>query len=242
MRILVMALVTCGLAAQVFGHSNYTGRSGAPGRQTCASSCHGNPGGTVTISGFPASYTPDQNYLLTISRLSGDPIQNFNTSCRVGVGTTNAGVIAAGTGTSVYNVAGETNGVHLTADGQTSATFNWTAPAVGTGTVRLYTGAFQGTDPDLGSYSTLVLVADEAVATPPDAPQNLVIKPVASNLELNWSASAGAGSYNIYRDLTAGFVPAPGNLIATVPVTTYADTEVIPPPALRFYVVTAVAP
>jgi hypothetical protein len=179
---------------------------------------------------------------VTISRISGDPIQNFNTSCRVGTGTINAGTITAGTGTSTYNVNGETNGVHLTTNGQTSAIFNWTAPVAGTGTVRLYTGAFQGTDPDLGFNTTLALVSDEAVATPPDAPQNLVIKPVASNLELNWSASAGAASYNIYRDLTAGFVPAPGNLIATVPATTYTDTEVIPPPALRFYVVTALAP
>ncbi len=330
MRMFSILLMSCCLTAQVFAHSSYTGRSGAPGRQTCASSCHGNAGGTVTISGFPASYTPAQNYLLTISQISGDPIQNFNTSCRVGTGTTNAGVIAAGTGTSTYNVNGETNGVHLTTNGQTSATFNWTAPVAGTGTVRLYTGAFQGTDADLGFNTTLVLVSDEApllpgqatnpipansatdqplttsltwtagsgatshdvyfsltnpptfignqantmydppgdlaasttyywridernaagvttgsvwqfstVAVAPPAPQHLVIKPVASNVELYWDASAGATAYNIYRDVTPLIVPTPANLIATVNTTTYVDPVAAPSPVARFYVVTA---
>ena len=241
MRWLWIFMLSCLVSAQAFAHTTYTGRSGAPGQQTCASSCHGLTGGTVTITGFPTSYTPDQNYLITISRISGSTIQNFNTSCRVGTGTANAGVISAGTGTVTYSVNGETNGVHLSTAGQVSATFNWTAPAAGTGTVRLYTGALQGNDPDAGLNTTLVLIADEAAATP-DPPQNLVIMPVSANIQLNWLASAGATSYNVYRDITPNFVPAPANLIATVNTTDYTDMEVAPSGAVRFYVVTALAP
>jgi hypothetical protein len=201
MRTILIALTLCCFAAQVNAHSNYTGRSGAPGRNTCASSCHGNPGGTVSISNFPATYTPGQNYLLTISRASGNTIQNFNTSCRVGTGTTNAGVIAAGTGTATYNVTGETNGVHLATNGQTSATFNWTAPIAGTGTVRLYTGAYQGNNFDTGLNTTIVLISDEAPALPSLAtnpsPADLA-SGILLNTSLSWTAGSGATSHDVY--------------------------------------------
>ncbi len=198
MKIVFAFALICALALKSFAHPTYTGRSGAPTRQTCASSCHGSGGGTVQISGFPASYVAGQNYLLTIQRLSGGNIVNFNASCRVGTGSDNAGVIASGTNTATYNVSGETNGVHFTTGNVVSGTFNWTAPPVGTGTVRLYCGALQ-TDID-GANSTLVLVSNEALALPGMAtlpiPANHAVD-IAANVVLAWTAGSGATSHDV---------------------------------------------
>ena len=143
--VVFLAIYTIGYGAIAFCHPTYTGYSGAPGTNgTCASSCHGGSGGTIQISGFPAEYIPCQTYTLSISHSGGSSIRQFNGSCRVGTGSTNAVRIAAGTNTATYNVAHETNGVHLTSENQNSGTFDWTAPAVGTGEVRLYIGGLQG--------------------------------------------------------------------------------------------------
>lgn len=228
-------------AVQAFAFPEYTGHSGAPGRQTCAASCHGVSGGTVTITGLPAAYTPDQTYLITIQRLSGSSIANFNASARVGTGTANAGALAAGTGTATYNVSGETNGVHLSSNNQTSATFNWTAPAAGTGTIRLYVGAHQGSYS--GPNTTIVAVADEAVAVPPDAPQQVVIVPQTPDILLSWAAVAGATQYKIYRAPTPNVPLDAGHLIGSGAATNFIDSGVLAQPdAQFFYAVTAANP
>ncbi len=161
---LVLGLLLVGLAT---ARTTYTGYSGSPGRQTCANSCHGGNNGTVAITGFPTLYTPGTPYTVTIARSTGSSINSFNASCRVGTGTTNAGVLGSGTRTTTYNTSGETNGVKLSTYNQTSATFTWTAPAAGTGTVRLYVGAFQGTGQNSGQTTELTLVSNESV---PNAP------------------------------------------------------------------------
>lgn len=189
--------------SQAEARTSYRGYSGAPGRQTCAASCHGQSGGSVQVTGFPETYTPGQTYQITIQRLSGSSINQFNGSCRIGTGSTNAGTLSAGTGTSVYNVSGETNGICLSSSNQTSATFNWTAPAAGTGTVRLYIGAYQGTSRTSGQNTTLVQISNEAtVLQPPEAatapsPANaaLGILPTAS---LSWTAGARTVSHDLY--------------------------------------------
>jgi hypothetical protein len=142
------------------GRSNYTGYSGAPGRQTCASSCHGGSNGTVTVSGFPELYTPGTPYTVTLTRASGSTIRSFNGSCRLGTGTANAGVISGGPGTITYNVTGETNGVRCSTYGVASCSFTWTAPAAGSGTARLYVAAYQGSGEN-GQTTALTLVAQE---------------------------------------------------------------------------------
>jgi hypothetical protein len=190
----IIALFT----ASAWAHTVYTGYSGAPARQTCASSCHGGTGGAVTAHGFPASYIPGQTYTVTVSG-PGTVIVNFNASCRMGTGATNAGVIAAGTSTTVYNVSGETNGVHFTSGNVTSGTFLWTAPAAGTGTVRLYLGALETSHN--GPNTVLVLVANEAppppgVATSP-SPTDAATG-VALNSSLLWTAGNLATSHDVY--------------------------------------------
>ncbi len=198
MRIcLTMGLLLLGLAP-AWAHNAYTGRSGSPGRNTCASSCHGGTGGTISLSGFPASYTPNQSYLLSLSHGTGGQIVNFNASCRLNAGVDNAGVISAGAATAVYNVAGETNGVHFTSSFQDAGTFTWTAPAAGAGSVRLYLGGLQF-DYD-GPNSTVMLEAAEAV--PLANPQGLVVLAESPHMRLNWLPVVGAGGYNIYRGVS----------------------------------------
>lgn len=130
--------------ALVLGSATYTGYSGAPGRDACASSCHGASGGTITVSGFPTNYTPGQAYTITVAHDGGSSIENFNASVRIGTSSTNAGVITAGTNTAVYSVNGETNGVHFSSAGNASGTFTWTAPSPPVGAVKLYLAGHQG--------------------------------------------------------------------------------------------------
>ncbi len=204
MRTVIAVLVLCSVMS-AYAHDNYTGRSGAPGRNTCASSCHGGPVvNTTQIFGFPANYTPGQAYLLTIRKVSGGTIVNFNASCRIGVsGTANAGVISAGLSTVTYNVTGETNGVHFTVAGHDSGQFTWTAPAAGTGLVKLYAGAIQ-TDLD-GDNSTIVLTANEALSLPGIAtaptPANMSVD-VAVTTAVSWVAGSNATSHDVYFGTT----------------------------------------
>jgi hypothetical protein len=241
MRFSHWILVFAFMASSATAHITYTGRSGAPGRQTCASSCHGIGTGNVVLSGFPATYTPSQTYLITIERTAGAAIANFNGSCRIGTGTNNAGVITAGTGTSTYNVTGETNGIHMTTGNLNSATFNWTAPTAGTGSVTLYVGAHQDNIAD-GPNNAFLIVSDEA-AVAPAAPDDVVISFSAADGMLNWSSVVGAATYNVYRDSVSSIQPLPANLIGTTADTSYVDVGAANLPNVhQFYVVTAVAP
>lgn len=189
----------------VYAGANYRGYSGAPGRQSCAASCHGSGTGTVTVTGFPTEYTPGQSYLITVRKTSGSTISNFNASCRAGSGSTNGGVIAAGTGTSTYNVSNETNGIHLTSANRDSGTFHWTAPAAGTGEVRLYVAAHQGNYG--GANTTITRTAQEAAASAPNPATNPTPSDAAMNIALNavlsWSAGSGAISHIVRIGLTS---------------------------------------
>jgi len=152
--VLIVAATLC------LGSASYTGYSGAPGTPgTCAAYCHGTGGGTISVSGFPLTYTPGQAYVITVAHDGGSSIENFNASVRVGTGTQNAGTIESGTNTVVYNVGGETNGVHFGTPGQASGTFTWTAPSPGVGTVKLYLAGHQSSSSG-GPNTEIVLTAD----------------------------------------------------------------------------------
>jgi hypothetical protein len=155
--IIVILLILFSLS---FGRTSFTGYSGAPGSNGfCASSCHGTGGGTIQVSGFPTEYTPGLVYTVSVTHNGGSTIRQFNGSCRIGTGSQNAGVIAAGTRSVTYNASGETNGIHLSSTSQNDCTFQWTAPQAGTGTVRLYIAGQQGASS--GANTSLTLVATE---------------------------------------------------------------------------------
>jgi hypothetical protein len=157
------AFALSAISMSAHAHTAYVGYSGAPGSGgTCAASCHGSSSGTVHVCGFPTEYVAGQTYPVTVYHSGGSMIKQFNGSCRVGTGSLNAGVIAAGTGTVTYNTAGETNGVHLTTIDVMSGTFLWTAPSAGTGVVTLYVAGHQGSIS--GANTTVVLTASEQSA------------------------------------------------------------------------------
>jgi hypothetical protein len=183
-RLILTAILV--FASLAFGHATYTGYSGAPGTSgTCASSCHGTTGGTIQISGFPSEYVPGQTYTVTISHFSGSSIRQFNGSCRVGTGSTNAGTIVGGTNTATYNTSGETNGIHLAAAGHNSGDWEWTAPAQGTGTVRLYIAGMQGSTSS-GLNTTLVLVSTEQVPADMRKAPYVIYNGVPTEMEIHW--------------------------------------------------------
>jgi hypothetical protein len=166
MRFLILFFSAALSVSFAFAHTGNTGYSGAPGsRGTCAGSCHGSGGGTVSVFGFPQSYTPGQQYLITVRKLSGSTISNFNASCRIGTGSTNAGTLAAGTNTSTYSATGESNGIHFTSANHDSGRFAWTAPAAGTGAVRLYVAAHQGV---YGGANTVITMTAQEEDLPND--------------------------------------------------------------------------
>lgn len=199
MRALLLLFSFLLALSPLFANPAYVGYSGSPGRGTCASSCHGLPGGTVQVVGLPGAYTPSQAYLITIRKMSGLPIKNFNASVRIGTGSVNAGIISAGLFTGTYNVFGETNGVHMTTLDHDSATFTWTAPAVGMGIVRLYVGAHQGPR-DTGTNTTIVTACQELIVPPGQASAPTPgdgQTGVTPDAALQWQAGIGATSHDI---------------------------------------------
>jgi hypothetical protein len=242
MRNCVIVLLIMVFVAPVFAHQTSVGYSGAPNRCTCASSCHSSAGGTVTITGFPSNYFPGQTYTLTVRHSAGLAIANFNASVHRGIFTDTAGYLEAGVNTSLYNVWGETNGIHFTTAQQDSGTFSWTAPLPGTGTVRLYAGAVQGTVSYLSRNSTIVLVSNET-PTPPPLPSGLVILPNPPHMQLTWNRSRRASEYRVYRDVNFDFTPQTSNLIAVISDTAYVDSNAVNDVnETHYYVVTAATP
>jgi len=178
MKVLLTLLGILVIIGLVFAHSNYTGYSGAPGSSgTCAASCHGSGGGTIQLSNFPAQYSPGQTYTLTISHSGGSSIRQFNGSCRIGTGSQTAGVISSGSNTVTYSTGSEPNGIHFTSTNQNSGTFYWTAPAAGTGDVRLYIAGLQGSYS--GANSTLSFLSTEQSGAPQISvsPDSLIFPP-----------------------------------------------------------------
>ncbi len=219
------------ISSLVWAHGTYTGYSGAPGtRGTCASSCHGSSGGSITITGFPATYTPGQVYLLTVKHASGSVIRNFNASVRVGTGSTIAGTLAAALNTSIYNATGETSGVHFTSVTHDSGQFNWTAPAAGTGAVRIYLGGLQGSSAN-GTNSTFTAVSNEAAGSAPTAasnpsPVNSATGVIPGTITLHWSRGTGATSQEFFFGTTTpppslGTRTDTSNAVQVVHSTTY---------------------
>jgi hypothetical protein len=145
-------------------HNSYTGGySGAPGSNGICSSCHTTFVGTITVSGFPTAYVPGQIYTITVGHTGGSKIINFNATTRIGTGTAVAGSFTAGTATALFT--GSDGGVYVPSASHLTdlATFQWTAPAAGTGAVNFYLAGMQGTSTgsSSGQSTRVTLTATE---------------------------------------------------------------------------------
>jgi hypothetical protein len=204
------------LSTAAWGHPNYTGYSGAPGTAgRCSISCHHrrNFAPTMTVTGFPETYIPGQSYTITVAHQSGSTIRQFNSSVRVGTGSTNAGNIYASTNTTTYNTSGETNGVHFSASSQNNGSFLWVAPAAGAGEVRLYFAGLQGSLSSGAdtSFSLTSLESTTGIEEEPGLPGAFSLEqnypnPFNSSTVINFSLSQpGHVEFSIY-DLTGRLI------------------------------------
>jgi hypothetical protein len=165
MRSSFLVVLMCCIAAVVSAHNSYTGGySGAPGMRTCASSCHGGSGGTLTVTGFPTTYQPGQTYRIAVTHNGGSPIVNFNATTRIGSTTTVAGSFTPVANSVLYT--GADGGVYAAPHAIDSAVFQWTAPSSGTGPITLYVAAFQGTTSSSnGQNKAIAIASTEIVST-----------------------------------------------------------------------------
>jgi hypothetical protein len=130
-----------------------SGRTGSPSEQTCYNGCHSsyalNSGPAVIeiTSNIPNwEYTPGQSYTINVTATqSGINLYGIDFEALTSANQ-NAGTLAAGTGTQIKTTTvggvARKNLVHTTGGGASSGThtftFNWTAPAAGTGNVTFY--------------------------------------------------------------------------------------------------------
>ena len=140
-RVTILVLVLVNLAT---AKNSYTGGySGAPGKSTCASSCHGGSSGTLLVSGFPTSYSAGQTYTITITHTSGNKFVNVNATTRLGSSAAVAGTFIAGSNSVLYT--GNDGGIYASPHLVDTIVFQWKAPDAGGGPVTFYAAGFQGT-------------------------------------------------------------------------------------------------
>src|SRR5262245_5035565 len=153
--------------------------------QACATAgCHvGNPmnaaGGSLTLTGLPATWTPGQAYPLTVTvQRTGAVLYGFQLSAVVDANNQQAGTFTAGNArVKVITGSGVQYAEHSNASVQPGGTFQvtWTAPATAVGKVRfnLAGNAANGNIQNTGDFIyTRVDRVDPAMVQPP--PDNSV--------------------------------------------------------------------
>jgi len=144
-------------------------RTGAPGEGSCGGCHSGSAGnGAVSVLGLPTSYVPGTVYRLTVQLQDlGQSRWGFEATLLKDSDDTMAGSLASADGTT--GLQAETGKLYIshnaegpgpvdgtfagTANGPVSWLFDWTAPAVGSGSVTIYVAAVAA-DNDDGSGDT----------------------------------------------------------------------------------------
>lgn len=120
-----------------------TGKTGAPGENTCStqSGCHngGTYVGTVTISGVPDTVVANQTYTITLTNTSNAVRAGFQLTSWDGANAM-SGTLTAGTGVSVGSGAAgkkyaRQSSPKTLSGGATSWSFTWKAPATASGNI-----------------------------------------------------------------------------------------------------------
>lgn len=172
--------------------------TGSPGDGSDCTQCHGGTATTVAgwiTSNIPASgYVPGQTYQITATNsITGSGKYGFEVSPQNAAGS-QLGTLAVGSGTKL--VGGTKYITHSNATSSLKTwTFNWTAPAAGTGDVTFY-GSFARSHPGPVRLSTLVV--NEQTATLPAAAGPITgPSSVCSGNSFNYSVGSinGATSY-----------------------------------------------
>ncbi|MCX6266585.1 MAG: T9SS type A sorting domain-containing protein, partial [Bacteroidetes bacterium] len=218
-----------------------SGNTGSPGDGQDCTSCHSGSATTATgwiTSNIPAlGYTAGTTYNITVS-VPGSGSKGFQVSPQNAAGTL-LGTLIAGTGTKTTGT-----GKYMTHTGSSSSdpatwTFQWTAPASGTGNVTFY-GAFCVSYSNT-KLSTLV-VGESAVPTPTvfydNFNRDLGISPLTNGgtPTMTWTTASTASSpglsitnaatvdpTNYVVQIYASSTPAAGRTYITGPLSTYSS-------------------
>ena len=150
MRLLALgALMLVACTAFAFSSNPPNGRTGAPGESTCIA-CHNsfplNSGsGEITMTGLPESYSAGQDYDLTVTLADPDASRwGFELTFLDEAGDSMGDLMVTDSGTQTGDQGSRTylkhnsSGTSPGTTGSKSWTFNWTAPAEGTGPMMLY--------------------------------------------------------------------------------------------------------
>jgi hypothetical protein len=179
------------------------GYSGSPADgQNCAN-CHGGTASTATnvlTTNVPsAGYTPGQSYTITVTIAGSSAKKGFEVSVQNGSGAM-LGTLASGTGSMVVGTKYVTHTSAKTSNPSTW-TFNWTAPAKGTGTVNIY-GAFVNGNSIISKQMISVAEAN-GVPIPPTVSATNVTELSATAANLDASINANGRTFNAsfqYKD------------------------------------------
>src|SRR5262249_10089135 len=193
-------------------------RTGAPGELTCAiSGCHesfplNSPGGVLSISGLPATYTPNQEITLTVTlNKAGSVVYGFEATAIDDQGK-KAGDLSlteparTQISTGVVNgnlrqyISHQFDGIQPNGTNQNSWTFKWKAPAQSVGQVTFYVAgnAANNSGTPLGDF-----IYTKSASIQPGA-------------ALTQFTSVSAASFAISTPLTAnGIVAGFGNGLST---------------------------
>jgi uncharacterized protein (TIGR03437 family) len=149
-----LVLVLNGKRAEAFREGPPTGVTGAPSESNCTE-CHfgGGPntgGGTLSITGLPATYTAGQEITVTVT-ISQPGRSRFGFELTaINDGGSAAGTISVTDSTRTQEQVGPNGrmyilhtaaGTNPTGPGTNSWSFKWTAPATSTGKVTFYTAS-----------------------------------------------------------------------------------------------------
>jgi hypothetical protein len=210
---------------------------GITGKSTTGCSCHGpaSAATTITLSGAPASYTPGNTYTITAT-------VNNAIKAAAGIDLTVSHGILGGTPIGAIITGLEMN--HTTPNtmsgGMASWTFNWTAPAAGTGTTSIYVAGNavdMNGNPNGDQYNIDSLFVTETTSTSTLSCSASIINPLCFGGTGNVTGFATGGtspySYNLISVGTnsTGFFPvvATGiyNLVITDALSNTCTTSVV---------------
>jgi hypothetical protein len=160
------------------------GRTGGMSSSTCTS-CHSSltaNNGSLSVSGAPSSYTPGQQYSITVRMAPPSPGSGygFQISSRSTPGGTQAGTLAGqSAGTGMNGTSGGVTYVGHTSAGCAGAascswTVSWTAPAATAGAVQFDVAAVSGFSGDYFAQKSVTATPQASQPAPQFAASNAV--------------------------------------------------------------------
>jgi hypothetical protein len=132
--------------------------------------------------------------------------------------------------------AGVTSATGTKIPGLTTTTYTQTGLTAGTTYYYVVTAVYASGE---SAPSNVTSATPTAPAMPPSAPTGLTAAGGNAQVALNWSASSGATSYNLYYATASGVTPANGTKISGITATSYTQSG-LTNGTTYYYVVTAV--